>query len=365
MLLTNVHFRNYATFDDLELAFTQGMNVLFGVNGTGKTTILHALADVLHALSSPKAHKAMLQPFLQKTGSSDCQVTATLEGAGGRCIVHCSEHGIHATQEGGNPDKDTVPQGPRVVSILSGKRDLHFARLKTRFARLESQEQRERQRDSTYRAPVLETIRTSLAQIAPCLQNLHIGKARVGHPLCVEKNGVSLDVASELSYGESFLVGLLTHISLDLDTASRAGQDMIVLLDNPEASLHPLWQMQLCPLLKKTFPRVQFLLASLSPFMWASLDRREIVWLVYNEKGRVTQKRAPFARGASIENILASFFQVPGAVDEAASSVYVIEALLEQGNAEEAQKAIEALRDRFGEIPALSMLDFRLQLLKK
>ena len=365
MLLTSVHFRNYATFDDLEIAFTQGMNVLFGVNGTGKTTILRALADVLNALSSPKARKAMLQPSLQKTESSDCQVTATLEGAGGRCIVHGSERGIHATQEGGNPDRDTMPRGPRIVSILAGKKDLHFARLKTRFARLESLEQHERQRDSTYRDSGLERIRSSLAQIAPCLQNPHIGKERAGQSLCVEKNGMILDVVSELSYGESFLVGLLTHIALELDTASRADQNMIVLLDNPEASLHPLWQMQLCPLLKKTFPQVQFILASLSPFMWASLDRREIVWLGYNEKGRVTQKRASFARGASIENILASFFQVPGAVDEAASSVYVIEALLEQGNAEEAQKAIDALRDRFGEIPALSMLDFRLQLLKK
>lgn len=89
------------------------------------------------------------------------------------------------------------------------------------------------------------------------------------------------------------------------------------------------------------------------------------MWLGYNEKGKVVHKRASFARGASIENIPASFFQVPGAVDEAASSVYAIEALLEQGNAEETQKAIESLRDRFGEIPALSMLDFRLQLLKK
>ena len=364
MLLSSVHFKNYGTLDDLELHFTQCMNVLFGVNGTGKTTILHALKDVLNALSFSKARKALLQPFLQKAGSSDYQVTATLEGAG-RCIVHCSERGIRPTLEGENPNKDTVPQGPRVVSILAGKRDIPFARLKTRFARLESQEQRERQKDSTYSDPVLERIRSSLAQIAPCLQNPHIGKERVGHPLCVEKNGSILDVASELSYGESFLVGLLAHIALELDTAFRAGQDMIVLVDNPEASLHPFWQMQLCPLLKKTFPKAQFLLASHSPFMWASLDRREIVWLGYNEKGKIAQRLASFARGASIENILASFFQVPGAVDEAASEVHIIETLIEQGNAIEAQKAIEALRERFGEIPVLAMLDFRLQFLNK
>ena len=366
MLLSSVHFRNYATFDDLELAFRQGMNVLFGVNGTGKTTILRALADVLHALPSPKARKAMLQPSLQKAGSSDCQVTATLEGASGSCIVHCSERGIHATQDDGSrQDKDAMPQGPRIVSILSGKRDLHFARLKTRFARLENLEQRERQKNKDYRDPVLERIRTSIAQIAPYLQNPHIEQEREGHPLCVEKNGARLDVASDLSHGESFLVGILAHMALDLDTALRASKDTIVLIDSPEASLHPLWQMQLCPLLKKVFPEAQFILASHSPFMWASLDRREIVWLGYNEKGSIAQKPAAFARGASIENILASFFQVPGAVDEAACEISVIETLLEQGNAEEAQKAIAALRGKFGEIPALSMLDFRLQLLNR
>lgn len=367
MLLSSVHFKNYGTLDDLELHFTQGMNVLFGVNGTGKTIILHALKDVLNALSFPKGGRTALQSFSQRAErfGSDYRIQTTLESSSGRYIVQCTAQGIGAAWEEETPDKNSAPREPRVVSTLAGKRDIPFARVKTRFARLEKMEQRERQKDKGYRDPVLERIRTSIAQIAPYLQNPHIEPERKGHPLCVEKNGTSLDVASELSHGESFLVGLLAHIALELDTALRASKDTIVLIDSPEVSLHPLWQMQLCPLLKKVFPEAQFILASHSPFMWASLDRREIVWLDYNEKGRIAQKTAAFARGASIENILASFFQVPGAVDEAASEVYVIEALLEQGNAEEAQKAIAALRDKFGEIPALSMLDFRLQLLKK
>ena len=367
MLLSSVHFKNYGTLDDLELHFMQGMNVLFGVNGTGKTIILHALKDVLNALSFSKAGRTVLQSFSQRAErfGSDYRIQTPLEGLSGRYIVHCTAQGIGAALEEEALGKDSVPREPRVVSILAGKKDIPFARIKTRFARLENLEQRERQKNKDYRDPVLERIRTSIAQIAPYLQNPHIEQEREGHPLCVEKNGASLDVASDLSHGESFLVGILAHMALDLDTALRASKDTIVLIDSPEACLHPLWQMQLCPLLKKVFPEAQFVLASHSPFMWASLDRREIVWLDYNEKGKIAQKRASFARGASIENILASFFQVPGAVDEAASSVYVIEALLEQGNAEEAQKAIEALRDRFGEIPALSMLDFRLQLLNR
>ena len=366
MLLSSVHFKNYGTLDDLELHFTQGMNVLFGVNGTGKTFILRALKDVLNALSFPKAGRAALQSFSQRAErfGSDYRIQTTLEDSSGRYIVQCTAQGIGAAWEEETPDKDSAPREPRVVSILAGKRDIPFARVKTRFARLENLEQRERQKNKDYRDPVLERIRTSIAQIAPYLQNPHIEQEREGHPLCVEKNGASLDVASDLSHGESFLVGILAHIALEMDTALHASKDTIVLIDSPEVSLHPLWQMQLCPLLKKAFPEAQFILASQSPFMWASLDRREIVWLDYNEKGSIAQKRAAFARGASIENILASFFQVPGAVDEAACEISVIETLLEQGNAEEAQKAIAALRDKFGEIPALSMLDFRLQLLK-
>ena len=368
MLLSSVHFKNYGTLDDLELTFTQGMNVLFGVNGTGKTFILRALKDVLNALSFPKAGRAALQSFSQRAErfGSDYRIQTTLEGLSGRYIVHCTAQGIGAALEEEAPGKkDSVPREPRVVSILAGKKDIPFARLKPRFARLESRAHRARQTDQEYREPVLERIRTSIAQIAPYLQNPHIEQEREGHPLCLEKNGISLDVASELSHGESFLVGILAHIALEMDTALRASKDKIVLIDSPEASLHPLWQMQLCPLLKKVFPEAQFVLASHSPFMWASLDRREIVWLGYNEKGSIAQKPTAFARGASIENILASFFQVPGAVDEAACEISVIETLLEQGNAEEAQKAIAALRDKFGEIPALSMLDFRLQLLNK
>ena len=66
MLLSSVHFKNYGTLDDLELHFTQGINVLFGVNGTGKTIILHALKDVLNALSFPKAGRTALQSFSQR-----------------------------------------------------------------------------------------------------------------------------------------------------------------------------------------------------------------------------------------------------------------------------------------------------------
>ncbi len=366
MLLSSVHFKNYGTLDDLELHFTQCMNVLFGVNGTGKTFILRALKDVLNALSFPKAGRTALQSFSQRAErfGSDYRIQTTLESSSGRYIVQCTAQGIGAALEDEAPDKDSAPREPRVVSILAGKKDIPFARVKTRFVRLENLEQRERQKNKDYRDPVLERIRTSIAQIAPYLQNPHIEQEREGHPLCVEKNGASLDVASDLSHGESFLVGILAHIALEMDTALRASKDTIVLIDSPEACLHPLWQMQLCPLLKKVFPEAQFVLASHSPFMWASLDRREIVWLGYNEAGNIAQKPAAFARGASIENILASFFQVPGAVDEAACEISVIETLLEQGNAEEAQKAIAVLRNRFGEIPALSMLDFRLQLLK-
>lgn len=115
---------------------------------------------------------------------------------------------------------------------------------------------------------------------------------------------------SELSDGERDMFALLVDISirccrlnshLHRDAVTRTPG--IVLLDEPEVHIHPGWERDLVPALRATFPSMQFILSTHSPFIVQALPPSAVVSL--HEGGEAE------AANQGIEDILELIMTVP------------------------------------------------------
>lgn len=89
---------------------------------------------------------------------------------------------------------------------------------------------------------------------------------------------------STLSDGQKVLIGLLGDIALRCNLLNPiAGENAnsitpgIVLIDELDLHLHPNWQRKIVSILKDTFPKIQFIVTTHSPFIIQSLKNEELI----------------------------------------------------------------------------------------
>lgn len=91
--------------------------------------------------------------------------------------------------------------------------------------------------------------------------------------------------------------------------------DGVVLIDEVDLHLHPIWQAGLIKALKAIFPYVQFILTTHSPSVLQILEKEEIIALGYNEKGDTYLKELNLGKyglqGWTLEEILKYVMEMP------------------------------------------------------
>lgn len=80
---------------------------------------------------------------------------------------------------------------------------------------------------------------------------------------------------------------------------SRTHDSFTVLIDEPENHLHPSLQREFLPSLLGAFPRVQFVVATHSPFVVTARPDSKVYALDYNERHRVTARELDYANKAA------------------------------------------------------------------
>lgn len=108
--------------------------------------------------------------------------------------------------------------------------------------------------------------------------NLQIPDGRPN--LQIEKLGVPLTLA-QLSDGERSFVAIVADLCRRLALANRELEEPLhgagmVLIDELELHLHPKWQRRVVQQLRETFPNVQFIATTHSPFVIQSLRPHEL-----------------------------------------------------------------------------------------
>ena len=164
---------------------------------------------------------------------------------------------------------------------------------------------------------------------------------------------------SQLSDGEQSIIALVGDLARRMIAANpnpEANKDWlegqgIVLIDEIDLHLHPKWQQTIIPFLRKTFPGIQFIITSHSPYIVSALKEENLKGLI-NEQGSirlVEGSMQPY--GKRIEEILLEIFDVKGLRNpEVEAKLARLETMLEREeyNTDDFKQQLQALEQEIG-----------------
>jgi energy-coupling factor transporter ATP-binding protein EcfA2 len=324
-----VELKNVGPFQQLRLDFKQPWTVILGNNACGKSTVLRAIAL---ALCGDDSRATALAAPLLRVGATSGQVTLSVNGVlystdlvRDRDQVRARPRQVTPLQSGqwlvlgfpalrGATSRD--PSGPSTVGLpdpavsdltplLTGGVDARLDNLKQwivntavaaeSFAngskRQPAQKSARQSRASggvaqddgaAYQA-LLDRIFGILAELTAGVDLRFSRVDRETWRVIVTAGGVEVPV-DQLSQGTSAILGWVgTVLQRVTEVYGRfvlpAQPSVLVLIDEIDAHMHPEWQQQLVPLLKRHLPGVQIIATTHSPLIVGSLQADELVRL--------------------------------------------------------------------------------------
>ena len=304
MRVSRLKLANVRAIEAAELHFRPGFNLIVGVNGVGKSTILEALAmclaDVVRKMN-PGGRSIGAKRFGAKDiriGGAGLDVECDcLSGEEPYCSVVIHEEpdrdqGSRECRPAKSPatvDEDgefpiavlfsaarAVPSRPtsRRSSAAKGSKAAFQRALESRELRLDEfagwmEARRALGRERPGATRVLKGLQSALTHFLPDYKRLRLGGWETEH-LLINRGAATLPVRL-LSEGERGLLALVLDLTRRLSLANAGfaepavESEAVVLIDEIELHLHPKWQRQIVRNLTTAFPRCQFIATTHSP----------------------------------------------------------------------------------------------------
>ncbi|MDM8516543.1 AAA family ATPase [Desulfobacterales bacterium HSG16] len=140
--------------------------------------------------------------------------------------------------------------------------------------------------------PHLEAVRNAFALVMPKLRNLTVRR----NPLRmdIEKDGKWLTV-NQLSDGEKCLMAMVGDLARRIAIANPLRKDPlegsgIVMIDEIDLHLHPKWQRMIIQKLVEVFPNCQFMISTHSPHILTHVQAENLFMLEQTDKGIVSEQ---------------------------------------------------------------------------
>ena len=343
MHLQSVRIRNLRVFQDVEVRVQEldpkvplsNVHVFLGTNGSGKTSLLRAIALTAVAEVLPSSG-LRLYSLARRVGPAPkaCRLDAVFslgsqDGLAGTARRSVSSRLTIEPRSGFNDSFGTMTYPSELKQIVWDDRSpaalvLGYGatrRVETHAsAALQAQTARDRGlrygrvaglfeehvpmlplnawlpqyagRNPGRHAQVVTLVNELLADVDITLQPkaidgeylFQVGTARL--PLAALSDGYRAYIG--------WISDMLYHVCMGCPTGKKlTDNEGIVLIDEIDLHLHPRWQAMLVPALKKTFPRVQFVATTHSPMVLPGLRREEVLVLGLDEAGNVTVREAP------------------------------------------------------------------------
>jgi len=363
MWIDSLSLRNFRGFRELDLDLRRQLTVLIGVNGSGKSTVVHAFRALPGFLTGG------LKQFFSAADVRRGEEWLALETRSAKPPLHRLRYGVFdgtAVLES-LPTDYTEAWAPTVLCLGSDRNRLvdpaaaerqngaaptHFEHAEHWFRWREDLENQERvrTRDFSYEDDALGLVRRALESLVPHLKNVRVHRedSPGASSLVFDKGGDAFS-ADMLSDGEKSLVvfgvEIVKYIATLREEASLPDRRPTIVIDEVELHLHPKWQRVAVPRLLEAFPNCQFVITTHSPQVIGSVELESLFILEDFEIRPALHPTKGRDSNAILEEVMGATARDPdteSALDQAAR-------LVEVGPEEDAREAVEVLAERFGD----------------
>jgi len=325
MKIERIRLRNYRRFEDASFCFHPGFTVVIGNNGFGKTTILDALA-VLLGTYLQKASIKTGRPHIKRDDhrcllfeqndlvTAEPQRPVFLEGEGrlngsavqwrriprdrggqARELIDLANIGFEEMRAGRDYDLPVLAyygvgrlwakhrkvrtgkpesRGAGYRHCMDPKSDHHL--FEKWFKQLEiSAIQKRRPIEA------LEAVRRVVTKCIPGAGDFFFDTARDELMVVIDDSHQRFDQLSDGFKNMIAIVADIAHRALrlnpHLDSGNLARVSGVVLIDEIDQHLHPIWQRRVVADFKAVFPNIQIIATTHSPFIIQALEPGEVL----------------------------------------------------------------------------------------
>ncbi len=317
MRLRRAVIENFRAITRLELDFHPQMNVFFGGNAKGKTTVLNAIAIGLgsilqllpevSAIGFRKKDRRGTQPARVELEATDGTRWERIRGVRRLSLARALKERLEPFIESPHAEQnsDDLP----IVAFYDTERAVRDQQLLRRRATEDSLRQealqgalsvgvdfseflkwfrakeheelglRNERQDFTYETPDLHAVRAAIRSMVPEIVNVRIAFRPLRFEVCWKDEEGEMErlALSQMSDGYRVMLALVADLARRMAQGNPHLPDplqseAVVLIDEVELHLHPSWQQRVLPDLMRTFPNTQFLVSTHSPQVLTTVD---------------------------------------------------------------------------------------------
>lgn len=360
--LSKLHLINIGHFSNLELDFNKDLTCLIGENGTGKSTILRAIALAAIGHNHKKIEEKAKRGFLKiqnftdsgliyneglirleysvdgdnfynelKFSANDNGNDISIVPNGDFQIVY-NKYNLKSLivgfpQARGNDatnqsdfisNKITQPHINDLLPLINNSDDFRLRSFAGWIANLyfDSVKNKEQAKEVSKEESLIHEAFIIISKITKKEIKFKTVKAVDPPEVWVttydSPNGVPLYMVSQ---GFKIVIGWIGYLLQRFvntfplsEPKSAFKENAILILDEVDTSIHPVWQSSFIDILRETFPQTQFIFTTHSPLMIAGLDREQFIELSVVDNEIVALKNQTDTWSFTYRDILQKLF---------------------------------------------------------